>query len=50
MLRITDAEQTRVVNVPPELAEHIGIFKDMIEVVTNGDNEPVLLFRRAIRG
>jgi hypothetical protein len=44
-----DAERTRVVNVPPELAEHIGVFKDMIEVVTDGDNEQVLLqVRRAM--
>jgi hypothetical protein len=42
MLRITDAERTKVVNVPWELAQHIGIFKDMLETVpSDGDSEPV---------
>ena len=41
MLRITDVERTRVVNVPAQLAEHIGVFKDMIDVVADRDNEPV---------
>ena len=31
MLRITDAERTREVIVPRELAEIIGVFKDMID-------------------
>src|SRR5271168_3945410 len=44
MLRITDAQRTRVVSVPAELAQHIGVFKDMIDTVPTpeGDSEPVL--------
>jgi hypothetical protein len=44
MLRITDAERTKVVNVPYELAQHIAVFKDMIAVgASDGNDEPVIL-------
>jgi hypothetical protein len=42
MLRITDANRTKIVNVPTELTEHMGIFKDMMDTVSSvGDSEPV---------
>jgi len=42
MLRITDPEQTKVVNIPFELAQHIGVFKDMLDTVpSDGVSEPV---------
>ena len=41
-IRITDANRTKVVNVPTELTEHMGIFKDMLDTVSSvGDSEPV---------
>jgi hypothetical protein len=44
MLRITDANHTKVVNVPTELTEHMGIFKDTLDTVSaDGDREPVFL-------
>jgi hypothetical protein len=44
MLRITDAERTKVFNVPYELAQHIAVFKDMIAVVaSDGNDEPGIL-------
>jgi hypothetical protein len=44
MLRITDAQRTKVITVPLELAQHIGIFKDMLEMVpSGGESEPVSL-------
>jgi len=44
MLRITDAQRTKVVSVPADLAQHIGVFKDMMDTVPSpeGDSEPVL--------
>jgi hypothetical protein len=42
VLKVTDAEQTRVVLIQPELAKSVGVFKDMIETVPSGsDSEPV---------
>ena len=44
MLRITDAQRTKIVSVPAEVAQHIGVFKDMLDTVPTpeGDSEPVL--------
>jgi len=42
MLRITDAEQSRVVNIPLDIAQHIGAFKGMMESVSADASEPVL--------
>lgn len=42
VLKVTDAERTRVVHIQPELAKSVGVFKDMIETVpSGGDSEPV---------
>ena len=46
MLKITDAERSRVVEISQDLATCVGVFKDMIEVATALDQssiEPVLL-------
>ena len=47
MLKITDAERSRVVEISKDLvATCVGVFKDMIEVATALDQssvEPVLL-------
>ena len=40
MLRITNAERTRVVSITPEAAELAGVFKDMIRTARDG-GEPV---------
>jgi hypothetical protein len=45
MLRITDRESTQVFNLPYELAQQIGVFKDMLDVVqdtSDGNDQPVL--------
>jgi len=52
MLRITDSNKTKVVNVPYELAHQIGVFKDMVDVVpdaSDGNDEPVFPSRVAFR-
>lgn len=41
MFRITDNEQTKIVNIPSELAENMGVFKDMMNTAVQGDSEPV---------
>jgi hypothetical protein len=43
MLRITDAQRTKIISVPAEVAQHIGVFKDMIDTVPTpeSDSEPV---------
>ena len=42
MLTITDAERLRTVAIPVELADSVGIFKDMIESVgVGGQSDPV---------
>jgi hypothetical protein len=43
MLTITDAEHLRTVAMPAELAQSVGVFKDMIDSVgQGGQSEPVL--------
>ena len=41
MLQITDANRTRVVYVPPEVAESVGVWKDMLEIGHDGGDGPV---------
>jgi hypothetical protein len=43
MLTITDAERLRTVAIPVELAQSVGIFKDMMESVgVGGQSDPAL--------
>jgi hypothetical protein len=44
MLKITNAELTREVCIPKELAQSVGTFKDMLHVTVDdgGDHEPVI--------
>ena len=42
MLKITDAERTREVCIPKELAQSVGIFQDMLDVTVDEGSEPVL--------
>ena len=39
MLRITDAQRTKIVSVPAELAQHIGVFRDMIDTVPTPEGD-----------
>jgi hypothetical protein len=42
MLKITDAQRTRVVPVPSKVVESVGVWKDMIETASCDKNdEPV---------
>jgi len=46
MLKVTDAERSRVVEISKDLTTCAGVFKDMIKVATPLDEssvEPVLL-------
>lgn len=47
MFRITDNEKTKIVNIPSELAENMGVFKDMMNTVlaVQDDSEPVRALR-----
>jgi hypothetical protein len=41
MMKITDAARTKEVHIPLELAQSVGVFKDMVESITDGGPEPV---------
>jgi hypothetical protein len=41
MLKLTDSQQTKVVHIPIELAQSVGVFKDMIESPAVEGLEPV---------
>jgi hypothetical protein len=41
MWRITDAERTKEVEIPTELARAIGVFKDMLETSAIPGSDPV---------
>jgi hypothetical protein len=42
MLKITDAQRTRVVPVPSKVVEAVGVWKDMVEMASCDKNdEPV---------
>jgi hypothetical protein len=42
MLKITDADGTKVYDIPTQLARSVGVFKDMVECISDGGVEPVL--------
>jgi len=42
VLKVTDAEQTRVVHIQPDLAKSIGVFKDMIETIPSGGDSDLV--------
>ena len=41
MLKLTDSQRTKVVHIPIELAQSVGVFKDMIESPAVEGLEPV---------
>jgi hypothetical protein len=49
MLRLTDAEMTREVIIPGELAEIIGVFKDMIDSPAVEGTQPVFYQTDSVR-
>lgn len=40
-MKITDAERTKVIEIPSEHAATIGLFKDMVEVGADEGEDPV---------
>jgi hypothetical protein len=42
MLKITDTDGTKVFDIPIQLARSVGVFKDMVECISDGGVEPVL--------
>ena len=41
MLKLTNADRSMVVYVPPEIVEQVGVWRDMVMTVKDDEHEPV---------